>query len=112
MRKPPAAGIGYTILLWGQQTSMQTMTRAARAYEACVLDRSLSEQEADVFRRATGALKPGTRSGLMPRVRAIADNRGLWLTVKDLHARCVECPAGRFVPRLSRSASPCSANKS
>jgi len=60
------------------------MTQGARAYEAAAAHRSLRDQEADVFRRATGALMVARDQGTMPRVRAIADNRRLWLTVNDL----------------------------
>ena len=63
---------------------MPTMTQAARAYEAAATHRSQREQEADVFRRATGALKAARDAGPIPRVRAIADNRRLWMTVTDL----------------------------
>jgi flagellar biosynthesis activator protein FlaF len=60
------------------------MNQAARAYETAANHRSQREQEADVFRRATGALKAARQGGPLPRVRAIADNRRLWLTVNDL----------------------------
>ncbi len=63
---------------------MQTLTRAARAYETASAHRSLREQEADVFRRANGALRAARDQGPIQRVRAIADNRRLWLTVVDL----------------------------
>ena len=42
---------------------MPTLTQAARAYEAAATHRSLREQEADVFRRATGALKAARDAG-------------------------------------------------
>jgi flagellar biosynthesis activator protein FlaF len=63
---------------------MQTMSQAARAYEAAATHRSEREQEADVFRRATGVLKAARDSGTIRRVQAIADNRRLWMTVTDL----------------------------
>ncbi len=63
---------------------MNTATRAARAYETSSSHRSLREQEADVFLRATGALRASRDAGPIPRVRAIADNRRLWMTVVDL----------------------------
>jgi flagellar biosynthesis activator protein FlaF len=63
---------------------MQTMTQAARAYDAAATHRSQRMQEADVFRRATGALKAARDSGPIPRVHAIGDNRRLWLTVTGL----------------------------
>lgn len=63
---------------------MQTMTRAARAYEASSSHRSLREQEADVFRRSTAALRAARELGPVQRVRALADNRRLWMAVLDL----------------------------
>jgi flagellar biosynthesis activator protein FlaF len=60
------------------------MNQAARAYEAATTHRSQREQEADVFRRAIGALKSSRDAGPLHRVRAIADNRRLWMTVADL----------------------------
>jgi flagellar protein FlaF len=63
---------------------MQTMTHAARAYQAAATHRSQREQEADVFQRANGALKSARNAGPIPRVRALADNRRLWLTLADL----------------------------
>jgi flagellar protein FlaF len=58
--------------------------QAARAYEAASRYRSQREQEADVFRRATAALKAAKGAGNISRVRALADNRRLWLTVSNL----------------------------
>ena len=63
---------------------MQTMTQATRAYQTASTHRSQREQEADVFRRAIGALKSARNAGPIPRVRALADNRRLWLTIADL----------------------------
>lgn len=63
---------------------MPNVTSAARAYEAAANHRSAREQEADVFRRAVGALKLARDSESISRTRAIADNRRLWLAVTDL----------------------------
>jgi flagellar biosynthesis regulator FlaF len=63
---------------------MSTMTQATRAYDVAATHRSLRDQEADVFRRATGALKSARDAGPIPRIHAIADNRRLWLTLADL----------------------------
>jgi flagellar protein FlaF len=60
------------------------MNNAARAYETAANHRSQREQEADIFHRAIGALKAARQGGSLTRVRAIADNRRLWLTVNDL----------------------------
>jgi len=63
---------------------MPTLTQGPRAYEAAATHRSLRVQEADVFRRATGALRAARDSDAILRAQAIADNRRLWLTVNDL----------------------------
>jgi len=63
---------------------MQPSTQAARAYEAASVHRSPREQEADIFRRATGALRAARDAGPIQRVRALADNRRLWMAVGDL----------------------------
>jgi flagellar biosynthesis regulator FlaF len=63
---------------------MQSTSRAATAYEAASIRRSQREQEADVFRRAIGALRSARAAGPLPRVRALADNRRLWMAVADL----------------------------
>jgi flagellar biosynthesis regulator FlaF len=63
---------------------MSGLTDVARAYQAAATHRSQREQEADVFRRASGALKASRDAGPIRRVQAIADNRRLWLTVADL----------------------------
>jgi flagellar biosynthesis regulator FlaF len=63
---------------------MQTLTNAARAYESASVFRSQREQEADVFRRAIGALRAARGGGPITRIRALADNRRLWMTVVDL----------------------------
>ena len=60
------------------------MHEAMRAYEAAATHRSQREQEADVFRRAIGALKAARDGNALHRVRALADNRRLWMAVHDL----------------------------
>ncbi len=57
---------------------------AARAYKASNLHRSQRDQDADVFRRANGALRAASGGGEMAQVRALADNRQLWTMVIDL----------------------------
>ena len=78
---------------------MSSLMHAARYYRAASASRSLREQEADVFRRATGALRAARDGTPVDRVRAIADNRRLWLMVRALardpenrlaHALCGE----------------------
>jgi flagellar biosynthesis regulator FlaF len=63
---------------------MRTLNEAARAYEAAATHRNQREQEADVFRRASGALKVARDAQPLCRLQAIADNRRLWITVTDL----------------------------
>ena len=63
---------------------MQTMNQASRAYEAAATHRSQRQQEADVFRRAIGALKAARNGDAIRRVRALADNRRLWMALADL----------------------------
>jgi flagellar biosynthesis activator protein FlaF len=63
---------------------MPSMKEATRAYESAATHRTQREQEADVFRRATGALRTARDADALQRVRALADNRRLWMTVADL----------------------------
>ncbi len=63
---------------------MQSITQAARAYQAASDRRSQRVQEADVFRRAIGVLKAARDAGPVQRVRALSDNRRLWMAVTDL----------------------------
>jgi flagellar protein FlaF len=63
---------------------MPNVRTGARAYEAATSRRSVREQEADVFRRAVGALKLARDGEPVSQTRAIADNRRLWLAVTDL----------------------------
>lgn len=60
------------------------MEHAVRAYAASSAHRSPRDQEADVFRRATAALRRGRDANPVLQVRAIADNTRLWTTVIDL----------------------------
>ena len=60
---------------------MQSLSEAARAYQTAANHRSQREQEADVFRRASGALKASREADVIRRVKAIADNRRLWSVV-------------------------------
>ena len=54
---------------------------ASRAYQARSADRNPREQEADVFRRATAALRLAESGSEIDRVRAVSDNKLLWSTV-------------------------------
>ncbi len=63
---------------------MSAALRASRAYQASSDKRSLRQQEADVFHRATGAMRTARAGSATDRARALADNRRLWLTVLGL----------------------------
>ena len=65
---------------------------AMRAYQVAADSRSLRAQEADVFFRATGALRNARHGEPVDKVRAIADNQRLWLTVLGL----VQDPANQL----------------
>ena len=73
--------------------------RAMRAYQASSDNRSLRAQEADVFHRATGAMRNARTMGPVDKVRALADNRRLWLTVLGL----VQDPENRLPPPVRAS---------
>lgn len=60
------------------------MNHAIQAYRQASRFRSQRDQEADVFRRATAAMKAAIGAGPIQQVRALADNRRLWMTVLDL----------------------------
>ena len=57
------------------------MMHARRAYQMTRQAMDPREQEADVFRRVTGALKAALEKEGIARARAIADNRRLWIAL-------------------------------
>ena len=57
------------------------MMHAHRAYKMTRQAMDPREQEADVFRRVTGALKAAMEKDGVLRARAIADNRRLWIAL-------------------------------
>jgi flagellar protein FlaF len=63
---------------------MPNPSHAIQAYRTASRYRSQRDQEADVFRRATAALRSAQDAGPIQQVRALADNRRLWITVLDL----------------------------
>jgi flagellar biosynthesis regulator FlaF len=63
---------------------MPNPSHAIQAYRTASRYRSQRDQEADVFRRATAALRSAKDAGPIQQVRALADNRRLWITVLDL----------------------------
>jgi flagellar protein FlaF len=78
---------------------MPGLINAAHAYAAATSQRSSREQEADVFRRAIGALRAARHAEVVPRVRALSDNRRLWSTVNDL----MRDPQNALPPELRAS---------
>jgi flagellar biosynthesis regulator FlaF len=58
--------------------------QAAQAYRTAATHRSMREQQADVFRHVSGALRAALGSTAIARARALADNRRLWATVVGL----------------------------
>ena len=57
------------------------MMHAHRAYKMTRQAMDPREQEADVFRRVTGALKAALEQEGIARARAVADNRRLWIAL-------------------------------
>ncbi len=56
---------------------------AAKAYQSATRQRSLRDQEADVFRRANTMLRNAQQEGGISLSRALADNDRLWIAVVD-----------------------------
>lgn len=54
---------------------------AARAYNTRSADRSLKLQEADIFLRATAAMRIALHGGALELTKAVSDNRLLWMSV-------------------------------
>ena len=63
---------------------MSSMSSATRAYARAATDRTVREQEADVFRLVIARLQAARQAGAMEQIRALADNRRLWMAVSDL----------------------------
>lgn len=63
---------------------MLNASHAIQAYKTAARYRSQREREADVFGQATTALKGAKNAGPIQQIRALADNRRLWMMVSDL----------------------------
>jgi flagellar biosynthesis activator protein FlaF len=63
---------------------MSTLMYATRSYRAASASRSMREREADIFRRASGALRAARDAGPIDKVKALADNRRVWNMVRAL----------------------------
>jgi flagellar biosynthesis regulator FlaF len=95
---------------------MSAYMQASRAYQVSSDARSLRAQEADIFHRANGALRTALKGSEIDKVRAVADNRRLWLTVMGLatdpqnrlpaSVRASLVSVGRSVQREMDTASP------
>jgi flagellar biosynthesis regulator FlaF len=60
------------------------MQLASRAYAAASVNRTVRQQEADLFRLVIARLQAARESTPVARVRAMADHRRLWTAVTDL----------------------------
>jgi flagellar biosynthesis regulator FlaF len=63
---------------------MSSLLYASRYYRAASASRSVREQEADIFRLATGRLRASRDANAVDQVRALADNRRVWSLVRAL----------------------------
>lgn len=63
---------------------MPNVHLAARAYATAAVNKTTRQQEADVFRLVIARLQAARTAGPMARVRALADNRRLWMAISDL----------------------------
>ena len=63
---------------------MQNASHAIQAYRTASRYRSQRDQEADVFRQAIAGLKGARQASPIQQIRALADNRRLWMMVRDL----------------------------
>jgi flagellar biosynthesis activator protein FlaF len=63
---------------------MANPTDAIQAYRAASRYRSQRDQEADVFRQAIAGLRSSQGIEQIQQVRALADNRRLWMMVTNL----------------------------
>jgi flagellar biosynthesis activator protein FlaF len=57
---------------------------AAAAYGASASLRPARAQEADIFRQAAARLNLARKGAGIEKIRALADNRRIWMTVMDL----------------------------
>jgi flagellar biosynthesis regulator FlaF len=63
---------------------MSNASLAIQAYKSASRYRSQRDQEADVFRHAIAGLRNARGASQIKQVRALADNRRLWMMVVDL----------------------------
>ncbi len=63
---------------------MSNLNLASRAYAVASVNRTVRQQEADIFHLVIARLQAARQGGPIARVRALADNRRLWMAVADL----------------------------
>jgi flagellar protein FlaF len=63
---------------------MLNANHAIQAYRTASRYRSQRDQEADVFRQSVAGLRAARGAGPIREIRALADNRRLWMMVTDL----------------------------
>jgi flagellar biosynthesis activator protein FlaF len=63
---------------------MSNASHAIQAYRTASRFRSQRDQEADVFRQAVAGLQRARDAAQIQQIRALADNRRLWMMVTDL----------------------------
>jgi len=63
---------------------MPSVNLASRAYAAASVNRTIRQQEADLFRSVIARMQAARQSGPVAQVRALADNRRLWMAIADL----------------------------
>jgi flagellar biosynthesis regulator FlaF len=63
---------------------MPNLHLASRAYASAAVNRTIRQQEAEIFRLVIARLQAARQAGPIARVRALADNRRLWMTISDL----------------------------
>jgi flagellar biosynthesis regulator FlaF len=64
--------------------AMSNTSHAIQAYRTASRFRSQRDQEADVFRQAVAGLRRARGAAQIQQIRALADNRRLWMMVTDL----------------------------
>jgi len=63
---------------------MPSVNLASRAYAAASVNRTVRQQEADLFRLVIARMQASRQAGTIAQIRALADNRRLWAAVSDL----------------------------
>jgi flagellar biosynthesis regulator FlaF len=63
---------------------MPNVQLAAHAYATAPVNKTPRQQEAEIFRLMIARLQAARQAGPVARVRALADNRRLWMAIADL----------------------------